>query len=165
MNTPLTIRLAVWHYARQPDPDTHDPGKTGLVVNLIEHELCNIDPIESDTYSAWRHIVTGWLFTPDDASFLAGMSIRALTPQQVFGLWHWLSPIKEPISGEWLVRTEFRDELARVLARALSDLEYSMAANENGKPIIMKEMVAGYDDERGFMVRRALSVGMKVIEE
>ena len=34
MNSPLAIRLAVWHYAHLPEPAAHDAGKTGLVVNV-----------------------------------------------------------------------------------------------------------------------------------
>jgi len=148
MNTisPLAVRKAIWHYAGQPEPTEHDPGKIGVIVNLMERELRNVDGQSGILKIAdMRHLILGWLFCDEKCSFEFGISINSLTPQQVYGLWRWLAPIRtEEHDGPniqaghviWLPRIEFPTELRGVLARAMRDWQTTQALAVGDHPSV-----------------------------
>lgn len=147
-NTPLVVRNTIRHYAALPEPTTPDPGKIGLIVSCMEAEIRAIEPAASlEQVRDMRHLVLAWLFTPDNEPMQQGISIKSLTPQQVNGLWRWLSPEKPVGEKTWLPRAEFNVELRQVLARALRDWQTTQVlAMGDHNSISMNDLLAGVPD-------------------
>ena len=160
ITSPLIVRKTIWHHANDPEaPTIHDPGKIGVIVNLMERELRQVDDTLADLFviADMRHLILGWVFCPDDQPFTGGISINSLTPQQVYGLWRWLAPTKPPGEKVWLPRIEFPQELHGVLARAMRDWQMSQEIADAIIPVRFGDILLSVDeggDQGGCILRR-----------
>jgi len=170
ITSPLVVRKTIWYHANAPEaPTIHDPGKIGVIVNVMERELRQIDDTLADLFviADMRHLILGWLFCPDDQPFVGGISINSLTPQQVYGLWRWLAPVRtEEHNGPniqaghviWLPRLEFHQELRGVLARAMRDWQTTQIMAMGDHPSVsLGDLLAKVDEgenQGGCILRR-----------
>jgi len=162
--SPKDVRARVLEYADRPDPESMGPGKVGLIVSILERELAKIDPsLDEEQITYNRHLVTGWLTTEDHQCFLKGRSTKEMYGPELNGLWQWIGPDKPNGEKEWATRPTFPEELKYILARAESDLAFSLAAKEEGKEIPLFEILMDYTEEesRGYVAHRPSEGRMK----
>jgi len=125
---PPAVRLRIQTYANRPTPtELPDLAKQGAIIGDLNRAVAewavpnglfnglklkkDMQPITDDN----RHILLGWLFTPDDG-ILKPLSTKQLTPQQWHGLDEWIG--SEKIGTMWYPRDAFHLEANWILTRA-----------------------------------------------
>ncbi len=97
--------------AKQSIPDDWEltRGVKGLVVKGINEVLGTNEN---------RYITCGWLLRDDNYELRSGQ----IEDKEWFALWQWVSPWKEPDSGDWLWRADFKKEAVSVFGAAVLEL-------------------------------------------
>lgn len=157
VSKPPAVRKRVLEYASRPTPTEFSQERRGATIGDLNRAVAEwaqqrglfrdvakkADQV--DITDDNRHLLLGWLLTPDDQEFRP-MSSKDLTPQQWHGLAEWIG--SEKIAGEWRPRDAFVTEANWILTRA-KQLQHAIAS---GRQITMAESIeewAQFEPESG----------------
>ena len=122
---PHVVRQRIQEISTRPTPTEFSEGKRGILVNLLNRALSQIDPgSQVDLSADNRYRVLGWLFTPDSEPYQE-KHMRDLSPQNLNALWMWVQPWKDDSPGsKWDPKESFQREALLILEKANIAIEH-----------------------------------------